>query len=59
MGGERVATHGQGVVGEVVATIICAGNQIVRANIRKPGAPINSSKAGSRFSSAKTNPALA
>jgi hypothetical protein len=34
-------------------------HHIVRANMRKPGAPVIASKAGSRFSSAKTNPALA
>ncbi|MGX0965429.1 anti-sigma factor RsiW [Bradyrhizobium japonicum] len=32
---------------------------IVRANMRNPGAPMIASNAGSRFSSAKTNPALA
>lgn len=33
-------------------------DQIARANMRKPGAPMIVSKAGSRFSSAKTKPAL-
>ena len=33
--------------------------QIARTNIRKPGAPMIASNPGSRFSSAKTNPALA
>jgi hypothetical protein len=33
--------------------------QIARTNLRNPGAPMMASNAGSRFSSAKTKPALA
>jgi hypothetical protein len=69
LGRERVGAMGQGVGGEVLTdrsvsgVLIFArtipGIHIARTNMRKPGAPMIASNAGSRFSSEKTKPALA